>query len=151
MCYDDENEMYRWRHIITSYGIGIAYANTYHVIAIISLYHEISNDTDFNISFVGFEPRTQHPVSDVVSPRSYRYWAVVSSGTGNSICYDHMYMYCNVDETCSLTMCSISKTEDRFLVVFVKKIYRGIKVIWYKRCILVLRSSLFIKRAFNVL
>lgn len=98
-----------------------AYANTYHVIAIISLYHEISNDTDLNISFVRFEPRTQHPVSDVVSPRSYRYWAVVSSGTGNSVCYDHMYMYCNVDETCSLTMCSISKTEDRFLVVFVKK------------------------------
>lgn len=23
MCYDDENEVYRWRHIITSYGIGI--------------------------------------------------------------------------------------------------------------------------------
>lgn len=128
-----------------------AYANTYHVIAIISPYHEISNDTDLTISFVRFEPRTQHPVSDVVSPRSYRYWAVVSSGTGNSICYDHMYMYCNVDETCSLTMCSISKTEDRFLVVFVKKFYRVIKVIWYKRCILVLRSSLFIKRAFNVL
>lgn len=98
-----------------------AYANTYHVIAIISLYHEISNDTDLTISFVRFEPRTQQPVCDVVSPRSYRYWAVVSSGTGNSICYDHMYMYCNVDETCSLTMCSISKTEDRFLVVFVKK------------------------------
>lgn len=78
-----------------------ACANTYHVIAIISLYHEISNDTDLNISFVRFEPRTQHPVSDVVSPRSYRYWAVVSSGTGNSICYDHMYVYCNVDETCS--------------------------------------------------
>lgn len=50
-----------------------AYANTYHVIAIISLYHEISNDTDLNISFVRFEPRTQHPVSDVVSPHSYRY------------------------------------------------------------------------------
>lgn len=97
-----------------------AYANTYHI-AIISLYHEISNDTDLNISFVRFEPRTQQPVCDVVSPRSYRYWAVVSWGTGNSICYDHMYMYCNVDETCSLTMCSISKTEDRFLVVFVKK------------------------------
>lgn len=95
------------------------YANTYHVIAIISLYHEISNDTDLTISFLRFEPRTQHPVSDVVSPRSYRYWAVVSLGTGNSICYDHMYMYCNVDETYSLTMCSISKTEDRFLVVFV--------------------------------
>lgn len=97
------------------------YANTYHVIAIISLYHEISNDTDLNISFVRFEPRTQHPVSDVVSPRSYRHWAVVSSGTGNSVCYDHMYMYCNVDETCSLTMCSIAKTEDRFLVVCKKK------------------------------
>lgn len=36
-----------------------AYANTYHVIAIISLYHEISNDMDLNISFVRFEPRTQ--------------------------------------------------------------------------------------------
>lgn len=59
------------------------YANTYHVIAIISLYHEISNDTDLNISFVRFEPRTQHPVCDVVSPCSYRHWAVVSSGTGN--------------------------------------------------------------------
>lgn len=123
MCYDDENEMYRWRHIITSYGIGI------HVCQHLSCYCDnitlpwdiISNDTDLTISFVRFEPRTQHPVSDVVSPRSYRYWAVVSSGTGNSICYDHMYMYCNVDETCSLTMCSISKTEDRFLVVFVKK------------------------------
>lgn len=128
-----------------------ACANTYHVIAIISPYHEISNDTDLTISFVRFEPRTQHPVSDVVSPRSYRYWAVVSSGTGNSICYDHMYMYCNVDETCSLTMCSIAKTEDRFLVVFVNFFYRVIKVIWYKRCILVLRSSLVIKRAFSVL
>lgn len=50
-----------------------AYANTYYLTAIISLYHEISNDTDLNISFVRFEPRTQHPVSDVVSPRSYRY------------------------------------------------------------------------------
>lgn len=110
-----------------------ACANTYHVIAIISLYHEISNDTDLNISFVRFEPRTQHPVSDVVSPRSYRYWAVVSSGTGNSICYDHMYMYCNVDETCSLTMCSISKTKDRFLVVCKKKsrLYDMKGVFWF--------------------
>lgn len=118
MCYDDENEMYRWRHIITSYGIGMCQH--------LSCYCDnitlpISNDTDLTISFVRFEPRTQHPVSDVVSPRSYRYWAVVSSGTGNSIFYDHMYMYCNVDETYSLTMCSISKIEDRFLVVFVKK------------------------------
>lgn len=108
MCYDDENEMYRWRHIITSYGIAICqhlscYCDN------ITLPWDIDTDTDLNISFVRFEPRTQHPVSDVVSPRSYRYWAVVSSGTGNSICYDHMYMYCNVDETCSLTMCSISK------------------------------------------
>lgn len=114
--------MYRWRHIITSYGIGI------HVCQHLSCYcdnitlpWDIDTDTDLTIPFVRFEPRTQHPVIDVVSPRSYRYWAVVSSGTGNSICYDHMYMYCNVDETCSLTMCSISKTEDRFLVVFVKK------------------------------
>lgn len=113
-CTDDVISL---RRMVSAY----MYAHTYHVIAIISLYHEISNDTDLNISFVRFEPRTQHPVIDVVSPRSYRYWAVVSSGTGNSICYDHMYMYCNVDEMCSLTMCSISKTEDRFLVVFVKK------------------------------
>lgn len=113
-CTDDVISL---RRMVSAY----MYANTYHVIAIISLYHEISNDTDLTISFVRFEPRTQHPVIDVVSPRSYRYWAVVSSGTGNSICCDHMYMYCNVDETCSLTMCSISKTEDRFLVVFVKK------------------------------
>lgn len=65
-CTDDVISL---RRMVSAY----MYANTYHVIAIISLYHEISNDTDLNISFVRFEPRTQHPVIDVVSPRSYRY------------------------------------------------------------------------------
>lgn len=53
-CTDDVISL---RHMVSPY------ANTYHVIAIISLYHEISNDTDLTISFVRFEPRTQHPVS----------------------------------------------------------------------------------------
>lgn len=46
---------------------------------------------------------------------------VVFLGIGNLICYDYMYMYCNVDEMCLLIMCLISKIEDWFLVVFVKK------------------------------
>lgn len=46
---------------------------------------------------------------------------VVFLGIGNLVCYDYMYMYCNVDEICLLIMCLISKIEDWFLVVFVKK------------------------------
>lgn len=44
---------------------------------------------------------------------------VVFLGIGNLICYDYMYMYCNVDEMYLLIMCLISKIEDWFLVVFV--------------------------------